>query len=228
MAYIRIKDLPAFSGTIPSDAVFALETNEVAKKVDLATLRGAVINIGPKTVTANGEYQAPDDGLDGYSPLTVAVPNTYTAADEGKVVQNGALVQQTSRTIALNGEYDTTLNDQITVNVPQSQTATVLYRIYSNQGGVWVNTGIDVENYDEFLFASTNNGIPLSFYQIKKSEIGVYSGGTDIYTTIFYERVSRTSFNVRIYNGQLNVSYSHVGMSSIGVLVCTPVNITFE
>lgn len=31
-----------------------------------------------------------------YSPVTVNVPNTYTAADEGKVVDNGQLVEQAS------------------------------------------------------------------------------------------------------------------------------------
>ena len=48
--------------------------------------------------------------------LTVNVPNTYTASDEGKVVLSGTLVGQTSRTVSDNGTYDTTTNNQIVVN----------------------------------------------------------------------------------------------------------------
>ena len=74
-------------------------------------------SIGTKIITANGQYDASDDGYDGYSEIDVNVPNTYSASDEGKVVSNGALVSQTSRTVTENGTYDTTLNDEVVVNV---------------------------------------------------------------------------------------------------------------
>ena len=72
-----------------------------------------------KSITQNGSYDPEDDSADGYSAVTVNVPNSYAAGDEGKVVSNGALVQQTARAseITLNGTYDTTLNDEVTVNV---------------------------------------------------------------------------------------------------------------
>lgn len=100
-----------------------------------------------KTITANGVYNASDDAADGYSRVTVNVPasavdsgtksitengthdvtgyasasvnvpNSYAAGDEGKVVQNGALVSQTAQTISENGTYDTTLKNSVTVNV---------------------------------------------------------------------------------------------------------------
>ena len=66
-------------------------------------------------VNTNGTYTAPTGTA--YSPVTVAVPNSYTAGDEGKVVSNGALVAQTSRTITDNGTIDTTTNNSITINV---------------------------------------------------------------------------------------------------------------
>lgn len=70
-----------------------------------------------KNITANGTYNASSDNADGYSKVVANVPNTYSASDEGKVVDNGALVAQTSQNITANGTYDTTLNDEVVVNV---------------------------------------------------------------------------------------------------------------
>ena len=70
-----------------------------------------------KTITQNGEYDPEDDNADGYSDVTVNVPNSYAAEDEGKVVSSGALVAQTSTTVTENGTYDTTENDEVVVNV---------------------------------------------------------------------------------------------------------------
>lgn len=77
-----------------------------------------VPTLGTKIITQNGLYDASDDGYGGYSELDVDVPNTYTAADEGKVVSNGSLVSQSSQNITENGTYDTTLKNQVVVNVP--------------------------------------------------------------------------------------------------------------
>ena len=73
-----------------------------------------------KTITANGEYNASDDSADGYSKVDVNVPNTYTAEDEGKVVDNGTLVAQTAMPseVTENGTIDTTLYNSVSVNVP--------------------------------------------------------------------------------------------------------------
>lgn len=76
-----------------------------------------------KTITANGTYNPADDNADGYSSVTANVPNTYTVADEGKVVDSGALVGQTAKNIDANGLYDTTLNNSVSVDVPNSYTA---------------------------------------------------------------------------------------------------------
>lgn len=76
-----------------------------------------------KSITVNGEYSASDDSADGYSQVSVSVPNTYAAGDEGKVVSNGALVAQTSATFTENGTYDTTGISSITIAVPVPVTA---------------------------------------------------------------------------------------------------------
>lgn len=72
-----------------------------------------------KSITQNGSYDPEDDSADGYSAVTVNVPNSYAAGDEGKVVSNGALVAQTARAseITANGTYDTTTNNEVTVNI---------------------------------------------------------------------------------------------------------------
>lgn len=79
--------------------------------------RHFVMGLISKFITRNGTYIAANDGADGYSTVTVDVTPEFTAADEGKVVDNGALVAQTSRNIDANGTYDTTLNNSVVVNV---------------------------------------------------------------------------------------------------------------
>lgn len=79
--------------------------------------RRIIVGIISKFIRANGTYRASDEGADGYSVVTVDVPNTYTAGDEGKVVQSGALTAQSAITVTLNGTYDTTVNDTVIVSV---------------------------------------------------------------------------------------------------------------
>ena len=67
---------------------------------------------GTIDIFSNGVYNVKN-----YASADVNVPNTYTASDEGKVVNNGALVAQTSVTKTANGTYDTTLNNEVVVDV---------------------------------------------------------------------------------------------------------------
>lgn len=102
-----------------------------------------------KTATQNGQV-TPDTGYDGLSAVDVSVPNTYSAADEGKVVSDGALVAQTARTpsITENGTYDTTGNNSVTVNVP-SQAAPVLQpKTVTENGDYYPPSGVD--GFSEF------------------------------------------------------------------------------
>ena len=77
---------------------------------------GGDITVESKSIDANGTYTAPAGKA--YSPVTVDVPNSYAAGDEGKVVSNGALVSQTAHAeVTANGTIDTTLNNSVVVNV---------------------------------------------------------------------------------------------------------------
>lgn len=67
-------------------------------------------------VAQNGTYTAPSGKA--YTPVVVAVPNSYAASDEGKVVKNGALAAQGSATVTENGPVDTTEISAVTVAVP--------------------------------------------------------------------------------------------------------------
>lgn len=87
--------------------------------------------ITPLNVTQNGVYNVPD-GFTGFNPVTINVPNSYSAADEGKVVSNGALVSQTSDTVTQNDTYDTTLINSLTVNVPSSTPTLITKNITQN------------------------------------------------------------------------------------------------
>ena len=75
---------------------------------------GGGASVEPLEVTENGTYS--EEGV-AYSPVTVDVPNSYSAGDEGKVVSNGALVAQSSDTVTQNGTVDTTLINSLLVNV---------------------------------------------------------------------------------------------------------------
>ena len=74
-------------------------------------------------VEQNGVYY-PEGDVDGFSSVDVNVSGgEIRPEDEGKVVQNGSLVSQTTRNINSNGTYDTTTNNSTVVNVPNSYSA---------------------------------------------------------------------------------------------------------
>ena len=95
---------------------------DVATTAEVEAYVGRIKKLVSKTITENGTYNAEDDNVGGYSQVTVNVPNSYGASDEGKVVSNGELVAQTARAseITANGTYDTTKNNSVTVNVSGS------------------------------------------------------------------------------------------------------------
>lgn len=72
------------------------------------------------TITENGEYKSPIGR--GYTEIHANVVPHYTEEDEGKVVQEGALVEQTDLNISENGTYDTTTVKSVVVDVASERT----------------------------------------------------------------------------------------------------------
>lgn len=94
-----------------------------------------------KTITGNGTYDPEDDDADGYSGVSVNVPNSYASVDEGKVVSNGALVAQTAHaTVTENGTIDTTLNNSVTVNVSGGGGLPLATKVGSLHDGWYLST----------------------------------------------------------------------------------------
>jgi hypothetical protein len=134
-----------------------------------------------KSVTQNGTYSAQDDEADGYSSVSVNVPNTYAAGDEGKVVSNGALVTQTATSTTTNGTIDTTTNNSVTVNVPNTYTASDEGKVVSN--GALVAQGSDTV---------TQNGT-VDTTLISSLLVNVSGGGGGIYKLTNPASVTRTN-----------------------------------
>ena len=90
----------------------------------MGTLKQAVDRVAAaktaigNAITAKGGTVAASDGLEEFAVDIATITNQYTSSDEGKVVDNGALVAQTATTVTENGTYSTTTNDSVTVNVP--------------------------------------------------------------------------------------------------------------
>lgn len=100
---------------------------------------GSSVTVEELTVNQNGTTTAPEGTA--YNPVVADVPNSYTAGDEGRVVSDGALVAQTSLSVAENDTYDTTLINSMIVDVPTG-------------GGVVVPKDVNFYDYDGTLVAS--------------------------------------------------------------------------
>lgn len=116
------------------------------------------ITLRTLNVSQNGTTNAPSGTA--YNKVVANVPNTYSASDEGKVVSNGSLVSQTAHAeVTANGTIDTTLNNSVTVNVPQGVTPTGTKTINISANGT---TTEDVAAYAN---AEITVAVPIPTYQ---------------------------------------------------------------
>lgn len=112
---------------------------------------GSSVTVEPLTVTQNGTTTAPSGKA--YNPVAVNVPNSYGASDEGKVVNNGALVAQTAHApVTQNGTIDTTLNNSVPVNVPNPNYVETITGSLLNPFGTM--TTIEIQSLIDSLMAN--------------------------------------------------------------------------
>jgi hypothetical protein len=120
---------------------------------------GGITPTGTKSITQNGQTDVTQ-----YATADVNVPNSYAAGDEGKVVQNGALVAQTSETVTQNGTYDTTTKDEVVVNVS------------GGGGGGGAFYLVDPAQLDAYNAASNKeNGFPVSCIMARYATVSFYT-----------------------------------------------------
>lgn len=132
---------------------------------------GSSVEVEPLSVTENGTYS--EEGV-AYSPVTVNVPNSYAAADEGKVVSNGALVAQTAHAkVTTNGTIDTTLNNSVEIDVSSGGggASNIVSGTFtpSAEGAATINLSYSGNGYPVAVFITVDGGVEV--------------GGTTWYTT---------------------------------------------
>lgn len=153
----------ADEGKVVDDGALVIQTSRTITEngtVDTTTNDEVVVNVLPtlqdKTVTENGEVTA-SSGYDGLGTVTVAVPNTYDAGDEGKVVDDGELVSQTSTTKTANGTYDTTTNNEVVIAVPNTYEASDEGKVVDN--GALVSQTSKAISANGTVDTTTNNEV---------------------------------------------------------------------
>lgn len=151
-------DLTPSSGMIINSITVTMGEIDVTEQVFKA-------GVGERTIIQNGIYNAEDDWLEGYSSVSANVQNSYTSSDEGKVVNNGSLVSQTSATYTTNNTYDTTLINSVTVNVNGSITPTGTKQISISSNGMITE---DVTNYAS---AEISVAVPNSYFASDEGKV---------------------------------------------------------
>lgn len=164
---------------------------------------GGDSTLEPLSVTANGDYY-PEAGVDGFDEVHVSVPNSYTASDEGKVVNNGALIAQTARTtqITENGTYDTTLNDEVTVDVSGGGSA-VVQPLSVTQNGIY-NPPSGVDGYAPVTVNVSGGGSDVIVSQTPPSS----DVGTEGQYYIYEEQLLSVKYGIQIITAARNTDYS--------------------
>lgn len=173
-------DITVVSKSVSANGTYTAPTGKAYSPVTVSVPASAV-DTGTKSITSNGNNQ----DVVGYAAVDVAVPNSYAAGDEGKVVSNGQLVAQTAHAeVTQNGTIDTTLNNSVVVNVSggggdDMLTWTQLATVDCSQNG----GNIELTNLDNYLAfyidasAVQNGSTTASQYGLKINDIEVNSQG---------------------------------------------------
>jgi hypothetical protein len=147
---------------------------------------------------------------------TIETGTELTSEDEGKVVveDDGAyvLAEQTSQTIAQNGTYDTTTNDEVVVTVQGGESTNVLSgsdtpsASYGSDGSMYLQFSDDVEVSDflsktEYNMTVTQSGNSVSFQYKSGSAIGAH-----VYKEVDFTDIDAVKFSFEIGTKHYNRS----------------------
>ena len=179
-------------------------------------------DLGTKTIDINGTYEASSDNLDGYSSVTVEVPNSYVAGDEGKVVSNGALVAQTSSSTNANGTVDTTLINSLSISVPNTYVAGDEGKVVSSGALVSQSSSSTTTNgtVDTTLINSLDVNVANTYVAGDEGKV-VYNGALVAQTACPTELKDNDTYDTTNYNSvTVNVparGYNHGGVNFFDV-----------
>ena len=166
------------------------------------------------SVTQNGTYKASDENLDGFSQVVVNVPNTYAAGDEGKVVSNGALVAQTSDTVTENDTYDTTLIDQLTVNVSGGTSIPIISAADWN-----AMSEVEKQSYGLIVIQTASTGFQRGYYVNGADYV-------DVFTVEQENAIGTGSYTYFMMGNEITLEFTGVGDFGGVVLSINDPNIT--
>lgn len=172
------------------------------------TVTASELVSGTKAITSNGT-----EDVTNYASVNVAVPNSYDASDEGKVVDGGELVSQGSQTITENGTYDTTLIDEVTVNVSGGDSDT-LEQYLTRTLTSYINTDI-TSLPNAYSFADCTSLINVNLPNVTNMNEYCFNGCTGI-TTLVFPKLEKF-MGWRIFFGIRNIKSIDIkGSSSSG------------
>lgn len=172
---------------------------------------GGDITVEELNVTENGTVTAPSGKA--YTPVTVNVPNSYSASDEGKVVSNGALVAQTAHAeVTQNGTVDTTLNNSVTVNVSGSGVEKKTYTAVPATGTYALAVPVDIDT-SKILFAHFYDSDAVAIYPTN----GTTYEGMKLGPAGSYYQVVKDGYTWTFYRTNTSGSngYNNYGNSSV-------------
>ena len=184
-------------------------------------------NLSAKTITVNGTYQASTDNVDGYSDVTVSVPNTYSSSDEGKVVYlQHYLVTQSSLLITKDGEYNTTYNDRVVVETGSYGPPNLIDYTVSENG----TYSASEYGYDGFSEVTVDVQPSVTYQTF--SENGTYSAseyGYDGFSEVTVDVQPSVTYQTFSENGTYSASeYGYDGFSEIEISVSSPVRFIID
>ena len=168
--------------------------------VQVSVPSGSNPSLITKSISINGSYAASTDSADGYSSVTVNVPNSYSSADNGKVVYNGSLSVQGNATYTTNGTRDTTFIKSVTVNVASGTTPCLGSKDISVNGAYRASN----DGYDGYETVAVN--VPNSYTSSDNGKVVQYQNNR-------YQLVSQTNISVTSNQVLNTTTYKQVTIS---------------